>query len=725
METVAAQALVSLTAVAEGAGYPREQIARLAGVPHRRLRDPAGRAAWSDYIRIFSALTAVGATPAEMEMFGRQTISRPEAARAVHLSQAFLTPRALYLGYIHWILPRQLPAVHCRHEDEGKALRLHLRLPDGEPAPPEFFHYLRGCASAAVERIDMPPAKVDLTIDGRTAEFLIHLPDQRSLKRRLRLIRRLLLHTEAFIDELSEQQRVINEYDRELLRTRHNFQHVIDKLPDAVVIHRRHRILYANQATAEAMGLNDPSLLVGRSVLDLIQAVDHERASKLLASADTEHDADLEPLQGRREDGASVLLEARPTQTIAFDDGEAALTLLRDVTERRRLEEQLIAADRLSSLGAVSAGVAHELNNPLAYIALNLRALARTIEALPDEESKARARDAVAAARHGVERATTIVRDLNSFSRPDQDSIEVVDLRRAAVAALGMLGPEVAPRARVVQRLDQPAVVLANRGRLEQVFLNLLLNALQSFSRDDPGGNEIVLEVRAVGERAMAEVRDNGRGIPEDVRPRIFDPLFTTKPVGEGTGLGLSICHGIVTAVGGRIEVESVEGAGSTFRVALPLAPSAAAQARPAPARKVEPPRRRRVLVIDDEPALLHALQAVLAEYHDVEIEASASAALERLGRDAEFDLVLCDLIMSGMSGMDLHRELEARHPELADRVVFMTGGASTQRARRFLETTNNRVLEKPFHFDKLLDYLEDCIAGRGRDARRISEPSI
>jgi PAS domain S-box-containing protein len=725
MESVAARALVSLTSVAEAAGYPRETIARLSGVPLSRLRDPRGRASWRDYMSLFDALVAAGTTPLELEELGRRTIARPEAIRPVHLSGSFLTPRTLYLGYIRWILPRQLPALTSRYEDEGDALRLHLCGPENEPCRPEFFHFLRGCASAAVCRINLPPAKVDLAIEGRAAELLIHLPEApRSLVRRLRLLGRLLIHTEAFIDELSEQQRAINEYDRELLRSRRNFQHVIERLPDAVVIHRRRRILYANHATAEVMGLDDPATLVGRSILELIDEGDHDRAATLLAAADAEPAVDLEPLRGRRTDGKTVLLDVRPAQTIAFDGGEAALTLLRDVTQRRRLEEQLMAADRLSSLGAVSAGVAHELNNPLAYVALNLRALTRAIEMIPEEVAQARARDAVEAARHGVERATTIVRDLSSFSRPEKDSIEIVELSEAVRGALGMLAKEVTSRARLVHRAREPAQVLANRSRLEQVFLNLLLNALQSFEQEAPARNELVVDVYVADERAVAEIQDNGRGIPDEIRPRIFDPLFTTKPVGEGTGLGLSICHGIVSAAGGTIEVESEVGAGSTFRISLPRAPQRMRRATPRLPAAPTPRPRRRILVIDDEPALLHALKAVLAEFHDVRVEADGAAALELLRRDRGFDLILCDLIMHGMSGMDLHRELQAAAPELLERVVFMTGGASTPRARRFLDTTKNRVIEKPFHFDKLLAYVEESISAREASAPAPTEPS-
>jgi PAS domain S-box-containing protein len=722
MEAIAAHALSSLTSAAEAVGFPRQILARRSGIPVGRLTDAHGRATWTELTRLFEALGESGATAAEFRQMGRHTLHQAPFRRVVRLSQAILSPRALHLSYIQFALPRDFPLLGIEHRVEGeRRLRLRVRVPDAARFHPGFFHYMHGCSITATEVMGLPPAQVNLEMRDREAEYVIDVPPDRSLVNRVRLVTRLLLRAEGVIDEFSEQQRQINEYYSALLRTRDNFQHVIERLPDAVLIHRQGAIVYANTAAAKVLGLPEASSLLGRRPLDLIHPDDQPRAAQLLSTTSAGQPG-LEPLRGVRADEREVLLEVAPTQDIAFDDGEASLTLLRDVTERRRLEEQLMAADRLSSLGAVSAGMAHELNNPLAYVALNLQALERVLESIPDQTARARAKEAAAAARHGVERATTIVRDLSSFARPEKDSIEIVELSEVVKGALGMLANEVASRARLVHRAPHRAPVLGNRSRLEQVFLNLLLNALQSFEGDNPAQNEITIVVHVEGDQAIAEIRDNGRGIPARIRPRIFDPLFTTKPVGEGTGLGLSICHGIVTAAGGSIEVNSHEGAGSTFRVVLPRAALAPRCESPPPPSPPKPRPRRRLLVIDDEPALLHALEAVLAEFHDVRVEADAAAALELLRRDRGFDLILCDLIMSGMSGMDLHRELEAFDPTLVPRVVFMTGGASTPRARSFLDTTKNHVLEKPFHFDMLLAYVEEYSSEHERPAPAPSE---
>lgn len=193
------------------------------------------------------------------------------------------------------------------------------------------------------------------------------------------------------------------------------------------------------------------------------------------------------------------------------------------------------------------------------------------------------------------------------------------------------------------------------------------------------------------------EVRDTGAGIAPEVLGRLFDPFFTTKPAGVGTGLGLSICHGIVTALGGDLSVESQSGRGSTFRVALPPAPAPAeASVRSAPA--VEPSARRgHILVVDDDARVCGAVRALLAPEHDVEVVTSASEALDRMGAGERFDLILSDLMMPAMTGMDLHTELERIAPAQAARMIFMTGGAFTPRERAFLARVANPRLEKPF----------------------------
>ena len=388
------------------------------------------------------------------------------------------------------------------------------------------------------------------------------------------------------------------------------------------------------------------------------------------------------------------------------------LVVLRDVTERRQLHARLALADRMVSVGTLAAGVAHELNNPLAYVNANLafvaERLARLVERRPpaggavDASLVAQLEDAVRDAREGAERMRVIVRDLRTFSRAEEDKVGPVDVRPVLESCINMAWNEIKHRARLVRDLAPVPPVTGNEARLGQVFLNLLVNAAQAIPEGRAPENEIVVRTRPLqGGRLAVEIRDTGCGIEPESLPRIFDPYFTTKPPGVGTGLGLAICHSIVAAHGGEIEVESVPGRGSTFRVVLRAAEEsreehalAAAPAAPRP--------RGRILVVDDEPLVGTVIQRSLQGHHQVDFVPSARAALERLEAGQQFDVVLTDLLMPEMSGMDLYREILLRDRRLAEKMVFLTGGAFTPAASDFLAREAVECVEKPFEIEAI-----------------------
>jgi PAS domain S-box-containing protein len=379
-----------------------------------------------------------------------------------------------------------------------------------------------------------------------------------------------------------------------------------------------------------------------------------------------------------------------------------------DVTERKLLLAKLQVADRLASVGTLAAGVAHEINNPLAYVVGNVEYVIETLEALGrDRGDRARGPQAIATectkvlreAQEGAERVRQIVRDLKLFSRPDDEQRAPVSLLRVVEAALNLAEADIRYRARLERKLAGVPPVLANEARLSQVFLNLLVNAAQAIPEGDPDRNQITVETRVgPGGRVVAEVRDTGVGIPPELRARIFDPFFTTKAVGGGTGLGLTICHGIVSALGGSIEVESEVGRGSTFRVSLPVTTVAD---RPAEKKAtLHAPRRARILVVDDEPMMCRALARMLGSEHETVSTTDPRDAVRRIESGERFDLVLSDVAMSGMSGIDLYGRLAKTSPELAQRMLFMTGGALTPAAAVFLDGRSDQVLEKPLTAD-------------------------
>jgi CheY-like chemotaxis protein/two-component sensor histidine kinase len=315
-------------------------------------------------------------------------------------------------------------------------------------------------------------------------------------------------------------------------------------------------------------------------------------------------------------------------------------------------------------------------------------------------------------ARESADRLRHIVRDLKIFSRAtDEEHRGPVDVQRIMESSLRMAWNEIRHRARLVKEYGLVPLVEANEARLGQVFLNLIVNAAQAIQEGDADHNQIRVITRLdPGGGVIVEVRDTGSGIPPENLSRIFDAFFTTKPVGVGTGLGLSICHRIVSGLGGRLEVESQVNKGSVFRVLLPKASGTVEARRRSSIPVGLPTRRARVLVVDDEPMIMTAIGRALALDHDVVSTENAVDALERIIRGDRFDIIVCDLMMPQMTGMDLYRELLQRVPEQATRMVFLSGGAFTAAARSFLDEVPNHRLDKPFDTRQLLALVNDRV---------------
>ncbi len=407
---------------------------------------------------------------------------------------------------------------------------------------------------------------------------------------------------------------------------------------------------------------------------------------------------------------AAIDADAYLKKPVDYDTLIDTIDRLLVASEHRELQARLAQTDRLTSLGTMAAGVAHEINNPLAYVLLNLGYVGEELSKIDPESVRSNEiRVALEHARGGAERIRDIVRGLKTFSRPESEALAPVDVAQIMDASLAMVAHEIRHRARLVKDYAPVPKVVANEARLGQVFLNLLLNAVQAL----PEGRGEANEVRVVAtspslQRVVVEVHDNGTGIAPQVRGRIFEPFFTTKPVGIGTGLGLAICHGIVTSIGGTLSVESEVGRGSVFRVELPAATraigsSAAAHVlgdRPVP---LPGSARGRILVVDDEPIVCFSLERLLASEGEVVAGTSVKESLRLMRQGQRFDVILCDLMMPEMDALALYEAIRATAPEQADAMIFVTGGAFTARAREFLERVPNPHLGKPFDVDALL----------------------
>ncbi|HSN84880.1 MAG TPA: ATP-binding protein [Polyangiales bacterium] len=396
------------------------------------------------------------------------------------------------------------------------------------------------------------------------------------------------------------------------------------------------------------------------------------------------------------------------------DEGrfERAIVSVVDMTAERDLQQRLLLAERMSAIGTLTASIIHEIKNPLTFVWNHLRSLQESSE--PTGETAA---ELVREAFEGAERIRLISNEITSLSHGGTGAeIEAVHVQQVLDSALRMAQPEIQHRAAVVREYEEGSLyVRGSRTRISQVFLNLIVNAAQAIDPGERAQNTITLRVRSTGESVYVEVQDTGPGIPPQLLRRIFDPFVTTKPAGRGTGLGLSICRRIVHSLEGTIELQSHPGQGTVARVVLPKA-TRAQRPLTVPPTSMSAIRRAaggklKVLVVDDEPVIARLIQKALVD-HDVTTANDGREAVALMQENA-YDVILCDLIMPEMTGMDVYRAALQRANPLHDRIVFMTGGAFTQRARDFLQSVPNLRIEKPFeltHLERIIYEAADLV---------------
>jgi PAS domain S-box-containing protein len=489
---------------------------------------------------------------------------------------------------------------------------------------------------------------------------------------------------------------------------------LLDAMPDLVFVHRAGRIVYVNPAALRALGVEGSEAVVGKTFLDAIHPDDRDAIGAHIQPDARKVGVPPKPHHGRllRGDGTVLAVETFSIP-ILFEGALAMVSLATDVTERDEVGEKLLRNDRLAAIGTLAAGAAHEINNPLTYAMINSEHVLRQLriivaESRPDSNGP----DALAAlppllnslvqAIDGMTRIREIVRNLMTFSQGTVEARSLVDVRSVVESSIQMALHEIVHRARLVRELSEVPPVEANEARLGQVFLNLIVNAAQAIPEGDTQHHEVRIATRTDDAgNAVIEVSDTGVGIPADVVPKIFDPFFTSKRPGEGVGLGLSISLGTIKSLGGDILVISSPTQGTVFRVKLPSAKGWRA-ASPTSHNESVVTERRRVLVIDDESRVGDALVRALSGVADVEAIVDARTMLHRLANGERWDVILCDLLMPGTSGMDLYREALRIAPDVAACIVFMTAGAFTSRARAFLEGVRNPCLEKPLDIGQL-----------------------
>ncbi len=378
---------------------------------------------------------------------------------------------------------------------------------------------------------------------------------------------------------------------------------------------------------------------------------------------------------------------------------------------RLRLEH----SDRLASLGQLTAGVAHEINNPATYVLGNLRQISEVIQRLIAGDGKPGDLELVADmtkdCRQGVDLIASISRELKFYARDDDDSTEIIDIEELIDNSSTMTLNEIRYRARFEKDIGKVPNIRGSRAKLSQVLVNLLINATHAIQKGTTTENCIRISAKHVDDNVVIQVSDTGTGIPKSIINNIFKPYYTTKAHGQGTGLGLSICQEIIEHHKGTLTVSSRENQGTTFTIELPVATDTRCEPKaPTPSRITEMPSatRRRILLIDDEPLLLKSLARMLQAHHDVSSAIGGGKGLTCLRENGSFDIIICDLMMPEVDGLHVYQTLSKEFPGLVSRLVFLSGGVFTDRMSSFLQEYQPRLLDKPVSRDALLDIINE-----------------
>ncbi|HYT03618.1 MAG TPA: ATP-binding protein [Gemmatimonadales bacterium] len=468
-----------------------------------------------------------------------------------------------------------------------------------------------------------------------------------------------------------------------LSSAKREWEKTVDAISQAICIVDAHgTVRRANRVFAELIRV-PITAIPGRPWLGLVPPAWADPVARAIAEAT--------PTSVEIRFGERILLLA----SIPMAEPGSAVLVFEDQTERRRLQEQLIQSEKMSAIGQLIAGVAHDLNNPLASVVGFSDFLAEAGE-VPSSFA-----EPLQVIRQEAERAANIVKNLLSFARSQEGERKPQPIKPILESTLELLRNQLMAH-KVEATLEVEAglpEVEVSGNQLKQVFVNLINNACQAIASDAPSGRLWIMAKRARDGIAIA-VTDSGPGMTDEIAARVFEPFFTTKGEGQGTGLGLSICQGIVKEHGGRISLETKPGAGATFTVELPVgAALPRAEVEPAPAVGG---RSLRILVVDDEPHILHYMRATLESWgHAVEVASDGSYALERALAEA-FDVIICDLRMPHLSGRDMYTKLARQDPRAAERIIFATGDTVRGDTLQFLEGLGRPYLHKPFTLAEL-----------------------
>lgn len=512
---------------------------------------------------------------------------------------------------------------------------------------------------------------------------------------------RLLTAVAAHIGAAVQNQ----ELYRSVTRAKQAWETTFDSMTDGVSVHDvDHNIIRANQGMATLLGTTKEKL-IGSKCYRSMHGCDSPIAQC--------------PRQEVMNSGRGVSLEIEEPRLnkvmrltvnpVLGDDGEilGLVHVFRDVTERKRMREQLLQSEKMAAVGQLVSGVAHELNNPLTGVIGYAQLMIRRCE---EEREEPAIRD-IEAILSEAQRASRIVQNLLSFARKYKPQKDDIDLNEAIRSVINLRAYDLNVRNVKLETDLDPELphVVADLHQMQQVLLNIINNAEQAI---DTAGDKGLIRVatRSEGDLIKVTITDNGHGIAGEDLAHIFDPFFTTREIGQGTGLGLSICYGIIEEHGGEIRVSSRRGEGTTMTIDLPAGRDPELREEINPGMKSSDDIRSRVLVVDDEPAIVELLTDILTmDGHGVDIAKNGKMAMQKLSRTS-YDHVITDINMPQMDGRELYRRISEIDPSLAANVIFITGDSVSRDTREYLDSTGNYYLVKPFDLHDLREMLNKVL---------------
>lgn len=552
-----------------------------------------------------------------------------------------------------------------------------------------------------------------------------------------------LSHVGVLVQDVTER----HEQNDALIRSEARYRNVINNALDVVaVFNANYELQFVTPNVLELMGAESQEF-VGKTIDDYLEEADRVqlqsklRRLRLRPSHPISFEAPL-----RRPDGTRVFVEARIRAMDPGEDGTLYICNARDITARKELEtmrQQLLRADKLAAVGQIAAGVAHEINNPASFIYTNLFVLRENLADLMRRNSECQQAIARGNFEHiraetpqtleiledmlrmvdtnlqGMDRISHIVRELRMFSRDEADTIEFVDISEAVETSVRLVRNQIDHLAALEIKIPlELRGVFTDRAKLSQVLVNILVNATHAVA-DRPSHDHVVgICCEELGESVAIRISDTGPGMTPEVRARIFEPFFTTKPAEKGTGLGLWLCDDLLRRMGGRLDVQTTLGQGSTFSIILPRKHPNAEHPETTLDEASQTEYELRVLVVDDDELVLESMRKLLVgDGHTTATALGGRHALELLARDSHFDAIVSDVMMPDVDGSDLYNHISTHQPHLVDRIVFCTAGVATQSCREFLAQPGLRVLQKPVSATQLHDVLKQ-IASRAKKGR-------